>query len=300
MIKRVKYVAGPTRATEIAMLNDATANSVWDPNWFSTVASGGFSLQSSAFHPLARLQRLVAIGDETSTNIPVVHTLDRDDVASQNRLLFPAQYTVRHIITTSDRFWIGLQHNFNGKCRIIEWNGTSLTYNFEHDLVGSFPLTGFVVDDTPYWITEKGYIYVYSGGGFKKIQDFNIQEQRMTFNQSLTNENTILPYGSFVDGHLVYLNVGMPTIQSTADADTLTLGVRRGRSGIWIFNTLNNNLYHHMAIGQHASSGTDVDYGHGYLTMILSSDVVSPSVIRKRLNFTHNASQSCSASLNGR
>ena len=33
------------------------------------------------------------------------------------------------------------------------------------------------------------------------------------------------------------------------------------RSGVWIFNTLNNNLYHHMGLSEYTSVGTDISYG---------------------------------------
>ena len=255
-----------SRATDIAILNSTGTANAWDDNWWTAVA-GGPTLTSLDFHPLARLQKLVIVGDKQSS-IPVIHTVDLNDVVTTSRLSFPIEYTVRHIITTSNRFWIALQHDTDGRARIIEWDGFSLTYNNEYDLEGSFPLTGFEVNDIPYFITEKGFIFRFTGGGFKKVQDFNLQEQDMVFGSSLTAENTILPYGSFVDGHIVYINVGIPIITSTSDADTLTLGVRKARSGIWIFNTENENLYHHMGIGEHASSGTDINYGCGYLDQV--------------------------------
>ncbi len=266
-----------TLAANIAMLNSTGTANGWDVNWGSAVA--GLALTSQALHPLAKLQRLVAIGDKqnvTTTNLPVVHTIDGSDTVITNALIFPAEYTVRHIITNSNRFWIGLQHDFNGNARIIEWDGFSLTYNKEYDLLGSFPLTGFVVNDIPYFITEKGFIFKFSGGGFVKVQDFMLQERDMIFSSALGEEDTINAYGAYADGHLVYINAGIPVIDDTSDADSLVFGVLRGRSGIWIYNTQNNNLYHHMGIGQHASSGTDIDYGHPYLDnpgVVLTSSV---------------------------
>jgi len=50
---------------------------------------------------------------------------------------------------------------------IIEWDGSSKTYNNEFPIVGSFPLTGAIVSNIPYFFDEVGYIYKYSGGSFE-------------------------------------------------------------------------------------------------------------------------------------
>lgn len=255
-----------SRATDIAILNSTGVANAWDADWYTAVLSAS-ALTSLTHHPMARLQRLVAIGDKVS-NTPVIHTIDSSDTVTESRLSFPPDFTVRVAYTNSNRFWFGLENDVEGHAKVIEWDGSSSTYNFEYDLIGSTPLCGFMVDDVPYFITEKGFIMKYTGGGFRVIQDFNLQEQRMVFSSSLTSESTITPYGSFVDRDLVYLNAGIPVISPTVDKDTLTLGVRKARSGLWIFNTRNRNLYQHMGIGQHTSAGTDVDYGHGYLDQV--------------------------------
>lgn len=257
-----------TTATDIAVLNSAAQINLWDNDWGSTIATGGIALQNTVFHPIARLQRLVAVGDKTSANVPVIHTVDKNNVFSASRLTFDAVYTVRLILVSSNRFWIGLQHNLDGLAKIIEWDGVSLTYNNEYELSGSYPLVGFVVNDVPYFITEKGLIFRYTGGGFSVVQDFNIQEERIVFSPTFSSGRTIADYGACVDGDIVYLNVGAPTVISTGVATGLSSAVRRARAGIWIFNTKNKNLYHHMGIGEHATADTDVNYGTSPLAQV--------------------------------
>ncbi len=250
-----------TVATNVAVLNSTAQINLWDNDWFSTVATGGAALSNTVFHPIGRLQRLVAIGDAvtaTTTRRAVIHTLDKDDAASLSRLIFPAGYTVRLINSSSDRFWFGLQNDVGGNAKIVEWDGYSLTYNFEYELQGSYPLTCWIKNGVPYYITELGYIFKYTGGGFTKVQEFPMSEDQQVFSSSFTAENTIQPYGSWIDGDVVRINVGAPARTGTSD---LTGGSHRMRSGIWIFNTANNNLYHSMGIGEHASAGTDVNYG---------------------------------------
>lgn len=249
-----------TVSTDIAILNKSGAANDWDVDWGSTVATGGQALSSSVYHPIARLQRLVAVGDKVSTattNIPVIHTIDSSDVFTVSRLQFGAEYTVRNIYASSNRFWIGLQHNAGGKAKIVEWDGSSSSQNNEYELVGSNPLSGFIVDDIPYFIDERGYIYRYTGGGFKKIQDFGFYKEH----QPVVLESTDLKnYGCHYEDGIVYINIALPTVKSPG-ATSMYRGIRRSRAGIWIFNTKNLNLYHHLGFGEFASSGTDINYG---------------------------------------
>lgn len=250
-------------ATDLAILNSSGAANVWDINWGSTVASGGIALQNTVYHPLARLQRLVAVGDKIS-GVPVIHTVDKTDVFSTSRLTFDAVYTVYHILATSTRFWIALQHIKGGNAKIIEWDGSSLAYNNEYELDGgSIPLTGFIKGSDPYFITERGLIFKYTGSGFAVVQDFGLGEDRAIFEHSGADSSvgaSLCPYGVIVDGDVVYLNISAPVVSSFS-ATVMPNGVRRLRAGIYVFNTANRNLYHHMGIGEHASAGTDVNYG---------------------------------------
>lgn len=247
-----------TRDTDIGMLNTSGGANVWDDNWGSTVASGGTTLTTGVPHPVARLQRLVSVGD-FSSSVPVIHTIDKDDVFTQARLSFGGEYEVFCSYASSNRFWFGLRHKYGGNARVIEWDGFSLSYNNEYDLVGENPLCGFVVRNVPYFITETGYIFKYTGDGFEVVQDFDLKKDAVSISHSGA-EYPISPYGAFVDGDLVYLNIAAPTL-STFSSTVMYNGARKMRPGIWVFNTKNLNLYHWMGIGEHASAGTDVNYG---------------------------------------
>jgi len=279
---------------DIAVLNTTATVNTWDVNWGSTIPSVPIPVVSPVLthRPMAKLQRLLAVANKVS-NVPKIDTIDKDDVVTLGALTFDADYTMRVAMSNSNRFWFGLQHDFDGHLKIIEWDGFSQAYNKEYELEGSFPLTGFIVNDVPYYITERGIIYRYTGGGFLPVQDFNFQDQREQLSPNLTNENTIRPHGVAVRGHLVYINIGVPVVESTVGADTMVRGVRRTRSGVWIYNTVNNNLYHYMAYGEHATSGTDVNYGCGYVdnpgTVIITQSGDSRAVVATGSVFTGGA-----------
>ena len=259
-----------TRDTDIAILNRTGVANAWTASWWQTTL--GQSALVSGWHPIGRLKRLLAIGDTVNAagaRQAVVHTIDSADTVTASRLLFPAGWSLRLIITTSDRFWFGFifdrftdASNVKGTAMIIEWDGFSLDWNRHYFLQGVSPLTGFVVDDIPYFITELGIIFKYSGGSFKKVQEFPIREDGYRFDprsRVAGQENGIDYYGAFADEERVYINVGAPMRTAVGGTD-LTGGSRRMRSGIWMFNAKTLNLYHHMALGEHATAGTDINY----------------------------------------
>jgi len=264
-----------TRLTDIAILNRTGAANVWTADWWSNAGTLNQTNLESGYHALGRLERLLAVSDVvtlTAQKRAVLHTIDGSDVVSNTKITFPAGYSVRQIITTSDRFWISLTEdrfnvlqNTKGRALICEWDGTSSSYNFEYLLEGVSPLTGWVTNDIPYYITEIGYIYKFSGGGFQKVQEFPLEEDKQRFDprfgngMSVSQETGIQPYGSWVDKERVYINIGAPMRTAVLGTD-VTQGSRRMRSGIWVYNTETNNLYHHMGLGQHNTSGTDIDY----------------------------------------
>ena len=265
-----------TRASDIAILNSSGANNIWDADWMTTVLTGGSGgLSNTVFHPIGKLQRLVVVGDKVS-GVPVIHTIDKDNVLTLSRLSFGAEYTAKWIITTSNRFWIGLTNDLGNKAKIIEWDGYSLTYNNEYDLIGPTPLVGFVVDGIPFVITDFGYVYKYSGGSFQVFQDFGLRENHLIFDTA-----AITNYGAYVDRHLVYLNILMPVVSSVS-ATVMPNGTRRWRSGVHVLNTQNKNLYHSMGFGEHATAGTDINYAShcsavGAITKLQTGDVTVAS-----------------------
>lgn len=236
-----------TRATDIAILNGPTPNA-WTASWWQSTL--GKAALTSNPHPIARVQRLLGIGDGN-----LFHTIDKDDVVSLSRLIFPYGFITQNVYASSNRFWIGLKNNMGGKARVIEWDGTSLAYNNEYDLDGSIPLTGFLVNSNPYFITESGYIMEYTGGGFEPIAQFPNVEDGIPFDST-----SIKTYGCAVDRSIVYILVNHPNL------DIVTS--RKFISGIWIFNTKTRNLYHHRGLGMHSAAGTEPDFGQSPLSAV--------------------------------
>ena len=189
-----------TRDTDIAILNSAAGANTWLADWWT---NGSYlnqtALSSGVFHPLGKLQRLVAVGDVvslTGAQRGVLHTIDKDDVVSNSRIVFRMGLSPRIILNTSDRFWIGLAEDRGlsattnkGQAWVVEWDGTSSTYNKEYPLPGVAALTGFVVNDVPYFITDTGAIMKFSGGAFVKVQEFPMFDEQTRFSPIIRTDD---------------------------------------------------------------------------------------------------------------
>jgi len=232
-----------TRQGDIAILNKSGGANAWDNDWGSTVAGLTLTNTSGYYHPIARLQRLIAIGDGN-----LVHTIDKNDTVSASRLVLPYGYRVRGIYTSSDRFWIAATGYYGEPALITEWDGFSLAANNEYRLTGSIPLTGFVASNIPHFITELGVIFKYAGGSFEPIQQFPIVEERF-----LLAETDITQYGATVDRNLVHI---LANFSGNFASESI-----RSRSGLWVYNTQNRNLYHRASIGAYKTAGTNPDFG---------------------------------------
>src|SRR3990167_464848 len=256
-----------TRATDISILNRTGAANAWTTTWWSSTLAQA-ALQSAKYHPIAKVQRLLGIGD-----VEKFHTIDSADTVINSDITLTYGNEITQAVGSSNRFWLGVRSNVGGKGLIVEWDGSSDAQNNEYKLTGTFPMVVWVQDDKPWAIDELGYIYKYTGT-FEPVQQFPMAEELLLFDEesSVFDDTCISPYGVDTDRHLAYILVG-------AHANS-----RRTRSGIWIFNTKNYNLYHHMGLGQHKTAGTDIDYGQTPLAAaggikFVSTGLATPTII---------------------
>ena len=227
-------------AADIAKLSGTDiAGSGWNLTWKATSGFPG---------PLALLSNLVIVGVGNT-----ITTIDNNDILVSNRLIFNSEYSCNILYAGSDVVWMGWistifndvnysEGDFEGlvyiKGAISFWDGGSETMN-ESYFIDSAPLSGFIVNDIPYFILQNGQIVTYSSVGFVEIQAFPNFEEGISLGHL-----SIKRHGCVVDGTLVYINITAP------------LYSKRMRSGIWIFDTITKNLYNYAGIGSYALSTT--------------------------------------------
>lgn len=240
-----------TLPTDVALLNAPAGANKWDVNWGTTVASGGTALTTATLHPIARLQRLIAIG-----NGNVLVTIDKNSVFTPARITVPYGYSIRNIYASSDRFWIGCTNLMGTNAKIIEWDGFSLTYNNEYDVIGSIPLSGFIVGNIPYFITNYGYIYKYAGGAFGVDAQFPLAEE-------LLPTLDVSTYGCSV-------NNTRALILANDASDSNATGSRKFRAGVWEYDTATKNLNHKIGISSADTTTptTTSDFGQSQLVSV--------------------------------
>ena len=224
-----------TNYAYIAMLDTTGAvGSGWNATW-KNVTNQAFSL--------AKLSNLIIVGCGGS-----IATIDNNDIVVPNRLSFEPRYTCYLLYAASDVVWMGWASSyarqayypegtliggyFFQKGAISYWDGGNEVMN-ETYFIDSAPLSGFVVNNNPYFILQNGQIVVYSSLGFVEVQAFPNLEEGIPLSFQSVQKNSCT-----VDGTLVYINITAP------------LYSKRMRSGIWVFDTVTKNLYPYAGIGQ--------------------------------------------------
>lgn len=240
-----------TNLTTVMILNKVGGLHAWDTDWWTAVDSDGGLAQTalkSGDHSLARLQKLTVVGDQGA-----LHTIDRNDVVNYKRIEFRDGYTERCIYTGPNRYWIGLgQTNRPDEGMIIEWDGTSVTYNKEYPFTGT-PMTGFVAKGIPYFINQYGQIMRFTGTTFEEFAAFPNFKENQQFSTATGVPNRITKYACEVEGDIVKILAGKPLSSSLM------------RAGIWILDLKTKRLYHHQSLGSDSGGSLGKDFGQGQL-----------------------------------
>jgi len=186
---------------------------------------------------------------------PKIVTLDSNVVAC---CLAPA---------LSGSMWVGTYNETSGKAYVYEIYvgevvGSTAVYRQAYPIDAQAVLAIWVVDNTPYIVTEKGTIQVFNGAGFKTIAYFpfifngkDLDGVSPGLIQDSNRARPIHPRGVKVVNDIAFLLVNSEDT-STTDTPVST----RFHSGVWEFNTSNSSLSHRAALADTAN-----DYGASIL-----------------------------------
>jgi hypothetical protein len=243
-----------TRDTDVATLND-TASNAWNANWWVTTKAQT-ALRSGVPHPIEYfpLVRISLIGDGNK-----IHTIDKNKAVSNGRIILPVHLQAEYIFTTSLRVWILCSHKFSGNGAIVEWDGSSVTYNRLHDLYSQYPISGVNWNDVPIVVNHKGMILEYGSNGFvemirngQEIAFPVLEEEGFSFS-TISNDVTLPGRCMTIGGDgLVYINLNTPSSSDITSGNT-----NRQMAGIWCLNPQTGRLYNKYSIGEWGSH-----YGH--------------------------------------
>lgn len=232
-----------TTDSDVVVLND-TGDTTWSSFWVTKQGHGFDSgLDTGVPHPIEYFpfRRIALIGSRNR-----IHTISRpnatsNDTSTVSRLTLPTELQVEHIFTTPDRAWILCSHRFRGEGMIIEWDGSSETYNNIYGAYSPYPLSGINYKGIPIVVNNKGMILEYTGRGFVPMIR---NGQEIALPTIATPPGDIGSTGisargmAIAEDGLIYINLAQP-------------GSHRFRhsAGIWCLDPISGRFYAKYSIG---------------------------------------------------
>ncbi len=243
-----------TRDSDISSLNDTGGDS-WHTSFWVTIHghASDSALRTGVPHPIEYfpLARITLIGDAN-----FVHTVDKNKVSTARRLILPSYLQLEGIFFTPLRSWLLCSGKFGMNGAIVEWDGSSSTYNKIHDAQSFYALSGVNYNGVPIVINSRGLILEYDGNGFspmirngQKICFPFYEETGNAFSIS-TSQIPIAPRGMAVtDDGLILINVNEPSSAS-----------QRQLGGVWCLDPIQGRLYL-----KHSFNTATGDFGQQYI-----------------------------------
>lgn len=241
--------------TDIMSWDGSTLND----DWWTTVA-GGTALTASLPHVLEVLR----------TGADTLFITDGNKIRYYNTAAAGTIITLDTLMTAScltpslDRMWVGTYTEVENNAWVYEVQVGNATATQAYEIDGRVALTAFTYNNTPFVITERGYIQAFNGVGFSTIAQFPWANESKVMEGcrpgNVQNPNTsraIHPKGAKVKGKYCYINVNADDEFISGDK----LLSPRGASGVWVLDLETYSLTHRYAMADDVSP-----YGSSYVS----------------------------------
>lgn len=246
-----------TDSGDIAVLND-TGNNAWTGSWWITKQSqsaltANVSCRPIQYFPFVK-KTLVGSGN-------LIHTINRttdtqNDTVEYARLVIPKALNARHIICTYNRSWILTDHRYGGIGQVVEWDGSSTTYNNIYDVHAVSAVSGVDYYGSPVILNSNGQFLEFSGANLVPMIRNGQQialplppEASLISGSDTAMTVSVKPRGMVVgEDRNIYINMSQASVAS-----------ERFLAGVWCLNPLTGRLYNKYSLGVW---GDSVDYGH--------------------------------------
>jgi len=156
-----------------------------------------------------------------------------------------------------DRMWVGTYTEVENNAFVYELRVGDTQALQAYEVDGRVCLTAFTYGNTPFVITERGFIQGFDGAGFKTVAQFPwandskvMEGCRPGLVQDLSTAKAIHPKGAKVKGKYCYIYVNTDD-EYVSTAVNLT---PRAASGVWVLDLETYSLTHRYALNEDEST----------------------------------------------
>jgi len=178
-------------------------------------------------------------------NVPAGHTT----------ITLDTLMTANCLTSSLDRMWVGTYTEVENNAFVYELRVGDTQALQAYEVDGRVCLTAFTYGNTPFVITERGYIQGFDGAGFKTVAQFPwasgstvMEGCRPGQVQTPATSKAIHPKGAKVKGNYCYIYV------NTEDEYSETNLTPRAASGVWVLDLETYSLTHRYALNEDVST----------------------------------------------
>jgi hypothetical protein len=244
-----------------------------DVDWWTAVASGP-ALDSAFPH----VMEVVQSQKETLyvTDGPEVHYLEKGGTVKTVTLDSNVE-AVCLAPGLSGAMWVGTFNETSGKAQVYEIYtgevvGSTSVYRQAYEIDAKAVLAIWMVNNTPFIVTERGDIKQFNGAGFSNVAEFPFKFADKALDgvapgniQSSNRARPIHPRGVRVHNDSVYININTERTDNTYAVNT------RSHSGVWEFNYKTGQLNHRFAFAHQTNDYGESKGSFSYPLLIINS-----------------------------
>lgn len=223
----------------------------WTLSWWQGAGNLNQSaLTSSVPTPLGKsFNNLLLIGDANQ-----VHAVDTSNNVTTGRLVFPVEYRVQWIRSSSTMVYIGCRNVNGGRAKVFAWDGGSVNYNYDYVFEGSESYSGVIKDEVPYTINERGQLLALTGSAFTEVARLPIANTDFNLSSNWAPTVNVCRNGMAVKDGRVHI-----LLQASIGSDD-SAHLENQVSGIWCFDE-DMGLFNRYPITKITPMTSNVDYG---------------------------------------
>lgn len=236
--------------TDIMSWDGSTKNE----DWWTTLSGSPSALTADFTHTLEVLRT----GNDT------LFVTDKNKVRYYNTeagatIITLDPFMISNCLTPSlDRMWVGTYTDVENNAYVYEIQVGNDIATQSYEIEGRVCLAMFTYKNTPFVITDRGYIQAFNGAGFETVAQFPWATESKAMAgcrpgqvQASPTSRAIHPKGARVSGSSCFINV------NTRDGfDTSVNLSNRAPSGVWVLDLQTYSLNHRYSLTEN-----DTDYG---------------------------------------